>query len=390
MIESFIWSLVATATQAPALTPGYVFVTQQTGSGNLSTWTEAAGQGGLAAADTICSTEAAAAQLLNPQFYIGFVSDSNNDLYCRLHGLGGTVANNCGMASLPAFAGPWLRRDNLPFATLATLMNPGRAIMPPRLTATGASSAALQAYTGTLPGLVAQGTCGDWTMTSGTSLVAFVDSIDFLNGSDGCANARTLICIAAGQHTPINFARRSGRTAFIAQERGTGNLSTWTNAASASGLAAGDQVCQNEAATGNLPNAASFKAWLSGSSVNAIDRFQNDGPWVRVDGLPVTASKTELTSALTIQSVPIVIGSVLLPGDSVWTGTMASGTVSNGQHCQNWTSASASDTGSIGYSSYNSFWTQFSSRSCDDNTNGIYCFSDLDRVFGSGMESVPY
>jgi hypothetical protein len=391
-----LWLLAASATPAVTLTPGYAFVTEQSGSSILSTWAEANGQSGIAAGDAICSTEAAAAQLADPQRYIAFISGSNDDLYCRLHGLTGTIANNCGMASLPNFAGPWLRRDNAPFATLATLLAPGRAIMPPLFTAEGINQVFVQAYTGTTEGLVADNTCSDWTANTGNVEAMFVDSISLVAGG-GCSQSRSLLCIKSGANAPISYARRSGRLSFVTQEKGNGNLSTWTNANGAGGLAAGDQVCQSEAAAGGLANPASFKAWLSDGvhSINAIDRFQNDGPWIREDGLPVAQSKAALTNLSSIQSLPQVIGATLLPGDQIATGTLSTGVVSIGsssanQDCLAWTSASASDSYLYGFAQIIGVWTQDGTPTCDATFNALYCFSDLDRIFDSGMESIPF
>jgi hypothetical protein len=219
----------------------------------------------------------------------------------------------------------------------------------------------------------------------------FVDTIDIFNGSDGCTNPRALVCIKSGQHTPLNYAQRSGRVSFVAQEQGNGNLSTWANANGMTGVAAGDQVCQREAAAGNLQAPNSFKAWLSDSaqSVNAINRFQNDGPWVREDGLPVAASKAALTNVQSIETLPTVLGTPLQPGNIAMTGTFAAGTAS-GNDCKGWTSASSSDMFLSGDALTIEFWTQFGLPGCNSNFNTLYCFSDLDRIFDSGLESIPY
>src|SRR5262249_42513339 len=71
---------------------------------------------GLAAADGVCQARARTAGLANPDDYVAWLSDRNNDAYCRVFGLSGKKSDNCGQASLPVGAGPWLRVDGVPFA----------------------------------------------------------------------------------------------------------------------------------------------------------------------------------------------------------------------------------------------------------------------------------
>src|SRR5690606_18797239 len=85
------------------------FVTNSTGTGNLSTWALAGGNTGVAAADAVCNAEAAAAGL--PGTYVAWMSDATDDAYCRVHQLTGKKAANCGLGALPATAGPWVRTD---------------------------------------------------------------------------------------------------------------------------------------------------------------------------------------------------------------------------------------------------------------------------------------
>lgn len=73
--------------QPPVATAGpaaLAFVTSATGNGDLSGWARAAGQAGLAAADAICSAEAAAAHLPQPQSFVAWLSTSSQNARARL------------------------------------------------------------------------------------------------------------------------------------------------------------------------------------------------------------------------------------------------------------------------------------------------------------------
>lgn len=90
-----------------------IFVTSTLGSGNLSSWPDAHGLTGLQAADEICRTAAARGHLDGAADYIAYLSSDTHDAYCRIHGLTGKRANQCGQPWLPVGGGPWYRIDGL-------------------------------------------------------------------------------------------------------------------------------------------------------------------------------------------------------------------------------------------------------------------------------------
>jgi hypothetical protein len=399
MIESLLLSLLQTTMRAvPPSTPGYAFVTTEFDTGNLSTWSEAGGNSGLAAGDAICRTEATAANLPDPTNYVAFLSDSNNDAYCRLHGLSGKKANNCGQATLPTFAGPWVRPDGLPFATLATLINDQAFISPAIITAADTHDASIM-FSGTQSGLIADAftpapQCNNWTTSGNTSVAAFFGgTVSPFGSSTGCSSDYSLMCMHAGANISISYALPSGRQAFVTSASGDGKLSTWTEAGGNTGTAAGDKICQSEAAANGLRAPSSFKAWLSDSTgitpINAIDRYQNDGPWVRVDGLPIAASKADLIAFTHLKSLPITIGATLQNGSSTLTGTHNNG-AAGGADCKGWTSALTTDSSIDGIAFDTGGWSESFNQSCDQVFRQLYCFSDLDRIFENGVEGLPY
>jgi hypothetical protein len=68
-----------------AWTPGViVFATSMTGPGNLSSWPEALGETGVAAADQVCRTAATLAALPQPEGFVAWISDSGVDAADRV------------------------------------------------------------------------------------------------------------------------------------------------------------------------------------------------------------------------------------------------------------------------------------------------------------------
>ena len=108
--------------------------------------------------------------------------------------------------------------------------------------------------------------------------------------------------------TPADAVKRR---AFATSVTGTGNLNTWPDADGALALAAGDNICRARAAAALLPNASTYRAWLSTASTDAYCHVQGltgekaggcdgspqpAGPWYRVNGTSAfTGTLDELT-----------------------------------------------------------------------------------------------
>ena len=365
-----------------------VFITSVEGTANLSSWPDAGGETGLAAGDAICQTRADAAGL-GGQF-VAWLSDRNNDAYCRVHGLGGKVGDDCGQDTLPASAGPWVRVDGYPFASDIVELTRDSVIYTPLLLNEfeydilrdeAALGKSINIWTGThawgtwaesaarqlpepyqnvswgdcdgwnsdnvdLPG-VAKGavwfTHQGWTDDGG----AIID-----NGLKGksCSETGGLACFELGEGVPLpDFAER-GKRVFMTSVFGFGDLSSWPDAGGEQGISAGDAICRARAGDANLPNAEKFKVFLSDDTINAIDRLVSDGPWVRVDGVPVAETKEDLL--LDVSTWPIEGGTFAsisvdekgeyLTADpdfiSVWTGTHSTLQPAS-DNCLNWTSS---------------------------------------------------
>lgn len=383
--------LLAIAHAAPAQEPRVAFATSVTGDVVLGSWPDADDANGVAAADNICQNRATAGGLANPENFVAWISDSSDDAYCRLHGLAGKKADNCGQPSLPAAAGPWVRTDGYPFAPdIEQLLVPNNVVYaPPRFDEFGAiTTIRLMTATGH-DGTLAGTACDDWTDNSISGLQlgnSFSTSGGWTNGTGAhCSySPAALLCLESGAGPALPPFAESGHMAFVTSAFGNGNLGGWPEAdAGTSGIAAGDSICRNLAHHAGRPHAARFRAWLSDDTTDAISRIAIDGPWVRVDGVPIATDKAELTgqdlftaiSQTELGDYPVSSTTVT----NVWTGTQADGSSST-NHCQSWSDDTDTHSGTRGLSHYVvPVWTAFTSIGCH-HVARLYCLSDPSPV----------
>jgi hypothetical protein len=137
------------------------------------------------------------------------------------------------------------------------------------------------------------------------------------------------------------------------------------------GLAGGDAKCAQAAAAAGV--GGTWRAWLSTSTVNAVERIAGTGPWRLMDGTMVFASRTELASgpahAIDRLADGETLGTDPLP---VWTGTIRTGTVA-GSTCAEWTN-DRTELGRAGRSdAIGPAWTDNSTITCDTYAY-LYCF----------------
>jgi hypothetical protein len=141
------------------------------------------------------------------------------------------------------------------------------------------------------------------------------------------------------------------------------------------GLAGADSKCASEASTFGLPG--KYVAWLSTSTVNAINRVPaSGGPWLRrQDDAVVIGNRSQLAGGGGV-TVPVALGGM----DWVWTSTMANGeavyletTPRDYQTCEDWTSVSTSESGYGGEAAKaGDAWNYGHSMTCDA-AYSIYC-----------------
>lgn len=139
--------------------------------------------------------------------------------------------------------------------------------------------------------------------------------------------------------------------------------------ASFGGLAGADAHCAMAAGNAGLPG--EFRAWLSTSTVDAVDRFTGSRGWVRLDGTPVIDRIEDLV-ATGKMFAPIVIderGNQII--GNAWTGTLPNGRVNPNETCSDWTNAGSSVIGNIeaGPPDY----TDWIPVLCDGSVGRLYC-----------------
>ncbi len=121
---------------------------------------------------------------------------------------------------------------------------------------------------------------------------------------------------------------------------------TSTPLPSGGGIGAADTFCNQAAANAGLPGV--YVAWLSTSSLDAVDRLINtDLPYTRTDGIIIATDLEDLTDSQLLSSISLDAAgqeAPTIPGleDWVYTGTLPSGK-NSGHNCTDWTDSSADD-----------------------------------------------
>ncbi|MEO7793571.1 MAG: hypothetical protein ABIV06_02270 [Thermoanaerobaculia bacterium] len=178
----------------------------------------------------------------------------------------------------------------------------------------------------------------------------------------GFAAGKSWVAVAALILLGALPAEAVKRRAFVTSVSGNANLGSWPDAGNATGLAAGNAICRARATAAALPNANTYRVWLSSESTDAYCHLRGQtgekgtcvggtplatGPWYLVNGVTnFTGTLDELTS-----SNPKIFRPALLDefgdglpdeieGRTYWTGTGADGKqFNNGPfHCSGWTS----------------------------------------------------
>jgi hypothetical protein len=367
------------------------FTTSEAGIWNLSAWPSAGGASGLAAADVICNTRAAAAGLRGA--FVAWASDASDDAYCRVHGLPGKRAASCGRPALPGAAGPWVRPDGARFMDAFTPENVGSGVptySPPRYDETGAFVVAESDPMGRLiltntvpPGVAAGQDCGGWT--GGTSGSAHYGVSNggrnaWFSGNVGACPGVTpgrLVCLQAGNGRAFSPPTATGKRVFVTSTAGSADLSTWDPVGALTGVAKGDAICRSRAAAASLPNDTAFKAWLSDGSTSVASHITSIGPWLRMDGTVLATDPTDLLDGALAAALDLDENGQFLTSVWVLTGSDAAGarTMST---CSEWTSASATQNGTVGRTdSAGSAWTNRSPVvACNGTSFRLFCFED--------------
>jgi hypothetical protein len=151
-----------------------------------------------------------------------------------------------------------------------------------------------------------------------------------------------------------------------------------TQTAALGGLAGADAICAQRAVAGGL--AGTYRAWLSTSTVNAIDRLGSASGWVRPDGKPVLNNVADISKNNFFYPPRLdEFGNDLGVDPVVITGTGVDGmlyTGTNATTCGNFTS-DVEDGNAIllaGWASANSLWFTNGAVALCSVQARIYCF----------------
>jgi len=172
-------------------------------------------------------------------------------------------------------------------------------------------------------------------------------------------------------------AEAANRRAFVTSVTGSGNISTWPGASGATALDKADAVCRARAAAAQpspLPNAATYRAWISTASTDAYCHVQGlggkkasgcgggalpgGGPWYLANGItPFAATLDELASEPYAIYRPLFLDENLdeIVDGRLLTGTFFSGEAVPSSNCSDWTSASAAQQVSSGNTSASAY-----------------------------------
>ncbi len=399
--------------------PARVFVTSVSGTAKLSSWPDAGGKSGLAAGDAICQARAEAAGLGGR--FVAWLSDRNHDAYCRVHGLSGKISEDCGQDTLPKDAGPWVRMDGYPVADGISGLTRNGSIYTPlvfvetgeQIFRNGAFNLATYIWTGTdAAGAWAEnlwaetpdggiawrtgGDCNGWESDNPDSpdtargMVFHTDRGWTSQISPGdCSGIAALACFEIENHMPLPDFAEPGKRVFVTSVDGPGDLSSWADANGKRGISAGDAICRARAGIAGLANADKFKAFLADDTTTAIDRLISDGPWVRMDGVPVAKRKQDLIVSWSSNGAEGgTLSSILLDEEGeyidasrtmVWVGTEQKGR-STPYNCSNWTSADEGVEGTIALASLSDLmWlvpnSDIGRQPCSLSLR-LYCFED--------------
>ena len=289
--------------------PNRVFVTSTTTDGAF---------GGLAGADSICATRAAAGGLSGT--FVAYLSDSTTDAADR-------VSTSRG----------WVRVDGAPFADAPTAFSNGKIVFPLRLDEYGNDVGNVLVYTGTSGGTASTELCADWTSNLATDTGTVTRSeyaAALLNGSTGdCDSAAHLMCVETGRNVPLAIhPDPQAHLAFVSK----------TEWIPGQGRSSADAVCIADAAAAGL--SGDFLAGVATTTESIESRFAPGLIFRRVDGVRLLrGAGIFATDYLDVPPELDSLGGHI--DNDFWTGTLRwNAPAELTQNCGDWSTGDAGTT----------------------------------------------
>ena len=204
---------------------------------------------------------------------------------------------------------------------------------------------------------------------------ASITSLDTLSGLDctlaSGAAGKVKVTVGNGGAVSLQCALAPGyRIMFV-----TSGLYIGTGIG---GLAGADAICQSAALSSNLPNGLVYRAWLSTTTNNAIDRFAPDSrPVVTVTGVKIANSLADLSNGL-LANPPNLdqSGALVTNAPWAWTGTLRGGRYYSDTSCHDWSTTPLLAVGLAGdVNASNAQWTESFPISCATTSFHLYCIA---------------
>jgi len=379
------------------------FVTKEYGTGNLRSWPSAPASAttGREAGDGICQAEANAAGLKGT--FVALLSSNTAaqgryDAGCRAFGLLGTLPN-CGQSSVPVDHAPWLSLEGLPIVEGATDIVSNRWLTTIPFHADGTSAdTGEQSYRslswgGTKPDLTASPQdCAGWS--DGTSngygfCIAFPSEYlpEFDSHGGDCAEELKLVCLQVGGtfFGPNTLHRVGGKRAFMSTGKLTGAMVFGAQV----GIDAADTLCQSAALAAGVPNAASFRAYLTTSADDALCHVLGASgtvdslcglpslpttPWRRLDDYPLATPTQLILDRDQHLTTPVLYAAdgtrIVTTRERIWTGTGWDFT--GNLTCSDWSVTSAEGYSGVA-TAITSGWSLFAAIP-GTTSQRVYCF----------------
>jgi hypothetical protein len=135
------------------------------------------------------------------------------------------------------------------------------------------------------------------------------------------------------------------------------------------GLVGADAQCNSFAVAAGLRG--TWRAWLSDSATNALDRMADVGPWVDMKGNRVFRDKAQMMG---FPDIGVAFNETQgMIASTVWTGTVLGGSKAT-SHCGDWTGGGDRQ-GITGNAITPDSWTDAGPRSCTDS-HSLLCFEE--------------
>jgi hypothetical protein len=181
-----------------------------------------------------------------------------------------------------------------------------------------------------------------------------------------CLVVSLLACGGGGDSptdaSPSDSPSTNGKRVFVTSATFTGDLG---------GAAGADAKCM--AAASAAGRGGTFKAWVSLSSENAIDRIAEAGPWIDFQNSMIFANKTALmgppTTVLNTDEAGVNVQMI-----GAWTGTVIAGTLASDGNCLDWANGTIDENAHVGQVGNDTTeWTDLTTSSCAQSFH-LYCF----------------